>query len=73
MVLSPTGLRPEQDCAGEDQQQQEITDPSSCQRGHYTVTNPQLSKENFREKEKFVAGPRWVPDTKTDWPTDRWS
>jgi hypothetical protein len=22
-------------------------------------------------EEKLVAGPRWVPDTKTDWPTDR--
>jgi hypothetical protein len=22
------------------------------------------------EKDKFVAGSRWVPDTKTDWPTD---
>jgi hypothetical protein len=28
-----------------------------------------LSKENFKEKEKLVAGPRWVPDTKTDWLT----
>jgi hypothetical protein len=28
---------------------------------------PQLSKE---EKEKLVADPKWVPDTKTDWPTD---
>jgi hypothetical protein len=27
-------------------------------------------KENVKEKEKLVAGPRWVPDTKTDWPTD---
>jgi hypothetical protein len=31
---------------------------------------PATSKENFKEKEKLVAGPRWVPDTKTDWPTD---
>jgi hypothetical protein len=22
------------------------------------------------EKKKSAAGPRWVPDTKTDWPTD---
>jgi hypothetical protein len=28
-----------------------------------------VSKENFKVKENFVAGPRWVPDTKTDWPT----
>jgi hypothetical protein len=65
MVLSPAGLRPERDCSGEDQQQQ-----SSRQRGRYKITNPQLSKKIFKEKEKLVAGPRWVPDTKTDWPTD---
>jgi hypothetical protein len=35
------------------------------------ITNPQLSKRNFKEKEKLVTGPRWAPDTKTDWPTDR--
>jgi hypothetical protein len=52
------------------QQLQLVTDPSSRQRGRYKITNPQLSKENFKEKEKFVAVPRWVPDTKTDWPTD---
>jgi hypothetical protein len=26
--------------------------------------------EKLKEKEKLVAGPRWAPDTKTDWPTD---
>jgi hypothetical protein len=61
MVLSLEGLRPERDCAGEHQQQQYNIDPSSRQRGRYKITNPQLSKENFKEKEKFVAGPRWVP------------
>jgi hypothetical protein len=30
----------------------------------------QLSKGNFKEKEKSVTGLRWAPDTKTDWPTD---
>jgi hypothetical protein len=29
-----------------------------------------LPKENVKDTEKLVAGPRWVPDTKTDWPTD---
>jgi hypothetical protein len=53
-----------------DQQQQYITDPSSRQRWRYKITNPQLSKENLKEKGKLVAGPRWTPDTKTDWPTD---
>jgi hypothetical protein len=46
-----------------------IKDPSSRQRGRYKIINLQLSKINFEENEKLV-GPRWVPDTKTDWPTD---
>jgi hypothetical protein len=65
MVSSPAGLRLERDCTDEDQQQQ-YTNPSSRQRARYKIANPQLSKENFKEKEKLVAGPRWVPDTKTD-------
>jgi hypothetical protein len=70
MVLSPTGLSRKRNCAGEVQQQQYITDPSSRQRGRYKITNLQLSKGNFKKKEKLVAGPSWVLDTKTDWPTD---
>jgi hypothetical protein len=38
MVMSPVGLGPENDCAGEDQQQLETTDPSSHQRGCYIRT-----------------------------------
>jgi hypothetical protein len=38
--------------------------------GAAKITNPQLSEGNFTEKEKLVAGPRWAPDIKTDWPTD---
>jgi hypothetical protein len=34
------------------------------------ITKPQLPKENFKDQEKLVAGPRWVPDTKTVWPND---
>jgi hypothetical protein len=29
-----------------------------------------MSEGNFKEKEKLVKGPKWAPDTKTDWPTD---
>jgi hypothetical protein len=57
MVFSPAGLRPERDCAGEALQQQWITDQSSRQRRRYKITNPQLSKENFKEKEQLVTGP----------------
>jgi hypothetical protein len=38
--------------------------------GLYKITNPQLSKGNFKEKEKLVTGPSWAPDTRTDWLTD---
>jgi hypothetical protein len=35
MVMSPAELGAENDCAGEDQQQLETTDPSSRQKGCY--------------------------------------
>jgi hypothetical protein len=57
MILSPAGLRPEQDYAGEAQQQHEITDPSSRPRRRYRITNLQLSKENFKDREKLGTGP----------------
>jgi hypothetical protein len=32
----------------------------------------QLPKDNFQERNgKLVTGPRWRPDTRPDWPTDR--
>jgi hypothetical protein len=40
------------------------TDPSSRQGGRPTSTNPQLSESNIN----LFMGPKWVPDTKTDWP-----
>jgi hypothetical protein len=67
MVASPTGLGPENDCAGENQQQLETTDPSSRQREHRTTANPQLSDSN----KNLVLGPRWVLSIKTDMLTDR--
>jgi hypothetical protein len=66
MVTSPRGLGPENDCAGEHQQQLQTGDPFSCQRGRPTSTNPQLSDSI----KNLVVSPRWVLDTKTDWPTD---
>jgi hypothetical protein len=67
MVASPMGLGPEQDCAGESQQQLQMTDPSFRQTEGPTLTNPQLSASN-----KYLAvSPRWVLYSKTDWPTDR--
>jgi hypothetical protein len=38
MVMSPAGIGPENDCAGEDQQQSKTTDPSSLERECYRRT-----------------------------------
>jgi hypothetical protein len=67
MVASPTGLGPENDCAGKDQLKLQTTDPSSRQKERSTSTNPQLTDSN----KVLVVSPRWVLYFKTDWPTDR--
>jgi hypothetical protein len=67
MVAGPTGLGPENDCAGEDQQQLKMTDPSSRQRERPTSTNPQLLDSNTN----LLLSPRWVLYSNTVWPTDR--
>jgi hypothetical protein len=67
MILAVLGA--ERDCVGKAQQQLSTTDQSSRQEGRPTLTNPQLSDSS----RNMVMGPRWVPDTKTDWPTDRTS
>jgi hypothetical protein len=67
MVASTTGLRPENDCAGECQQQLSTTDPSSRQRQRPISTNPQLSVSN----KNLIVSPRWVLYSKAEWPTDR--
>jgi hypothetical protein len=67
MVTSPMGLGPENDCAGEGQQQLQTADPSSHQRERLTLTNPQLSDSN----KNLVVSPGWVLYIKTDWSTDR--
>jgi hypothetical protein len=41
----------------------------SSERALQNYKKTQLSEENFKENVKLVAGPRWAPDTKTDWPT----
>jgi hypothetical protein len=71
MVLRSAGLRPKSDCSGKAQKQlYSKLQTRPLVRGRYKITNPQMSKENFKEKEKFVTCPRWAPDTKTDWPTE---
>jgi hypothetical protein len=64
MVVSPAGLGPKNECAGEDQQRLYA---SSRQRGRPISTNPELSDSN----NNLVMGPRWEPHTKTDRLTER--
>jgi hypothetical protein len=73
MAVSSTGLRPKSDYSGKVQKQFTVNyrPVLSSERVLQNNKNPQLSEGNFKEKEKLVAGPRWEPDTKTDWPTDR--
>jgi hypothetical protein len=59
MLMSPVGLRSEKGCAGDVQQKLKSTDPTSRQQ-----------TQNCQKNIEWVAGPRWVPDTKTNWPTD---
>jgi hypothetical protein len=54
--MSPMGLRSEKDCTGDARQKLKSTDQTSRQRGRPTSTNPQLSKNNKREK-----GKNWPP------------
>jgi hypothetical protein len=51
--------------------QPKTTDRTSHQRKRPTSLNQEPSKNNSGKEEKLVAGLKGVPDTKTDWPTDR--
>jgi hypothetical protein len=54
MVMRPTGLGPQNDCAGQSQHQLKMTDPSSRQRGCYirTITaRVHLKKNKGRESQ----------------------
>jgi hypothetical protein len=67
MVVSPKGLGPEDDCAGQSQQKSYTTDPSSRQRERPKSTIPQLSDNN----KNLVVSPRWVLYSKIHSPIDR--
>jgi hypothetical protein len=59
MIMNPVGLRPKKDCTGKAQQQLSKDPKGGGGGGGGTV--------------ELVVGPRWVPDTKTDWSTDHGS
>jgi hypothetical protein len=47
MVVSPVELPPEKGSIGEAQQELQITDVSSPQRGYPIIINPQPSRDDF--------------------------
>jgi hypothetical protein len=61
MVMNLAETTPENDYAGEAQQQLQIADPSSPQRRRPTSTNPLL----FDRNKNLVLGSRWWLNTKT--------
>jgi hypothetical protein len=68
--MFPVELGPDKYLAGETQQQLQTIDPSSRQRGHPLIPNPQLSEDSLK---KSAHDHRLRPDTRIDWPTDRQS
>jgi hypothetical protein len=57
----------ENGCVGKVQHHLQTIDPPARQRGRHATTNLQLCGSNSN----LVMCLKWVPDTKTDWPTDR--
>jgi hypothetical protein len=55
MSMSSVGLRLEKYCVGEFQQQLQITDPSSLQRGYPVRNKTQQSIENFQRRERKIG------------------
>jgi hypothetical protein len=66
-VMSPMGIGPENDCAGEDQTAIEYGRSVLSPERAPHINKPQLSDRNKNP----ILSPRWVLDTKADWPTDR--
>jgi hypothetical protein len=72
MVASPKRLGPENDCAGEWQQDTQKTDPSPRQRGRLTITRPQRSNRNkYLDMSPNDQSVSQTP--RLDWLTDRQS
>jgi hypothetical protein len=71
MAVSSGKLRPKRDCSGKAQKQlySKLQTRPLVREGAKKLQKSK-PEENFKEKVKLVAGPRWAPDTKTDWPTD---
>jgi hypothetical protein len=71
MLMSPVEFRSEKGCAGDAGQKLKSTDTTSRQRGQTHINTHETVKKIIKEIGKnLVAGPSWMPDTKTDWPTD---
>jgi hypothetical protein len=70
MLMSPVRLRSEEGCAGDARKKRKTIDPTSVRvGGPYQQIRKYLKIIKEIRGKKLVAGPRWVPDTKRDWPT----
>jgi hypothetical protein len=71
MLMSLVRLKSEKGCAGDARQKLKTTYPTSVREGApHQQTRNCLKINEKRKWEKLVAGPRWVPDTKTNWLTN---
>jgi hypothetical protein len=70
MPMSYAGLRLNSDCSGKAQKQlhSKLQTRPLVREGTTKITKPTTAY--YMEKEKLVTGPKWAPDTKTDWRTD---
>jgi hypothetical protein len=69
--VHPLGLRPENGCAGDARKKLKTTTRHLVREGAPRQQTRNCLENNQREKlKKLVAGLRWKPDTRTDWPTD---
>jgi hypothetical protein len=66
MVMGPAQLRPVSDCAAKYR-------PILMSERVPHFKNQAIVSLKKRKKENMVMGSKGVPDTKTDWLTDRWS
>jgi hypothetical protein len=61
MLMSLVGLRPEK---------LKTKDPTSRERAPHIKKSVTVYKYLKKEGENLVTGPKWVPDTKSEWQTD---
>jgi hypothetical protein len=70
MFMNSAGLMPEKTALAMPSKNRKLQTPLLVREGAPRQQTRNCLKIIRKQGEKFVAGPRWVPDTKTDRPTD---